>query len=46
MGSLVAALVELEEAAKILPDNAKLKQDADLLRETINFGCQYLHEEE
>ena len=38
MGNMVAALVELEEASKILPDNAKLKSDADNLREAINNG--------
>ena len=34
----MAALMELEEASKILPDNAKLKLDADNLREAINNG--------
>ena len=34
----MAALAELEEASKILPDNAKLKSDADNLREAINDG--------
>ena len=38
MGNLVAALVELDEASKILPANIKLKKDADMLRETINSG--------
>ena len=38
MGNLVAALVELDEATKILPGNIKLKKDADMLRETINGG--------
>ena len=39
MGNLVAALVELDEATKILPGNLKLKKDADMLRESINGGC-------
>ena len=38
MGNVVAALVELEEASKILPENPKLKLDADNLREAINNG--------
>ena len=39
MGNQVAALVELDEATKILPGNLKLKKDADMLRESINGGC-------
>ena len=38
MGNMVAALMELEEASKILPENPKLKSDADNLREAINNG--------
>ena len=34
----MAALMELEEASKILPENPKLKSDADNLREAINNG--------
>ena len=46
MGNLVAALVELDEATKILPGNLKLKKDADMLRESINNGgCVGVQEE-
>ena len=41
----MAALVELEEASKILPDNEKLKSDADNLREAINNGGADVFEE-
>ena len=41
----MAALMELEEASKILPDNAKLKLDADNLREAINNGGADVFEE-
>ena len=41
----MAALVELEEASKILPDNPKLTSDADNLREAINNGGAEVLEE-
>ena len=41
----MAALMELEEASKILPDNAKLKSDADNLREAINNNGADVFEE-
>ena len=45
MGNLVAALVELDEATKLLPGNLKLKKDSDMLRESINGGCAVVQEE-
>ena len=41
----MAALMELEEASKILPENPKLKSDADNLREAINNGGADVFEE-
>ena len=41
----MAALMELEEASKILPDNAKLKSDAGNLREAINNNGADVFEE-
>ena len=41
----MAALAELEEASKILPENPKLKLDADNLREAINNGGADVFEE-
>ena len=37
--------MELEEAVKLLPDNVKIRQDAEALRENINMAEEEGEEE-